>query len=89
MNITLALIDLTVEREQNRPPQDVSTRSKNLLSHVNSFVYKVQKSQEELFLSQAALKNLDRKPGSRSPGISQTVWAGCGKLWEAQHGLFI
>ena len=32
------------------------------LSHVDSFVHKVQKSQIELFTSQAALKNLDKKP---------------------------
>ena len=46
---------------------------KTPLSHVDSFVHKVQKSQVELFTSQAALKNLDRKPGSRrelSQGIT-------------------
>ena len=60
-DIILALIDVTVEGEQNRPHQNVP------LWHVNYFELKkikVQKTQEEIFTSPlTAVKNLEKGSG--------------------------
>lgn len=77
-NITLALIDLTVDKEQNRPPQGVSTRSKKPTFTCGFSCSQGPKIPGRTFTSQAALKNLDRKRGPRKRTITRDNHKQCG-----------